>query len=258
MNGMEEPTLAIKGLYKTFGSFVAVNDLDLTIAPGQVFGFLGPNGAGKTTTLRLVVGLLRPTSGSMHLCGIDLQRQPIAAKRKIGFISDRPYLYEKLTGGEFLRFVGGLWGMSRKRIEEQGHYWMERFDMQGWLGEPIEAYSHGMRQRLLICSALLHQPALLIMDEPMVGLDPRGASKLKSIVRELAEKYRMSVILSTHTLDVVEQICDTVGIIHHGRIVLSGTLDQIHQFYQAQGGTLEELFLRLTEGQTEEQASAAL
>jgi len=241
------PVLRLEGLCKQFGSFEAVKGIDLQVDRGQVFGFLGPNGAGKTTTLRMITGLLRPTGGTIEVCGIDALRRPLEAKHRIGFIGDRPFLYDKLTGAEFLRFVGGLWGMLPAQIEDSQAHWLERFDLQAWAGEPVEAYSHGMRQRLLICSALLHQPDLLIMDEPMVGLDPRGAARLKDVVRELAAQRRMAVLLSTHTLDVVEQICDAVAIIDRGSVVVSGPLDAVRAAHQANDQRLEQLFLTLTD-----------
>ena len=241
---MSDPVLQIRGVSKRFGAFDAVQGIDLDIQPGEVFGFLGPNGAGKTTTLRMVTGLLRPSSGTITVAGLDMRRQPLQAKRRIGFISDRPFIYEKLTGAEFLRFVGGLWGMSPDAIARDGAMWLERFDLQGWVGEPVESYSHGMRQRLLLCCALLHRPALLVMDEPMVGLDPRGARRLKEVVRELSRQQGMSVVLSTHTLDVVEQICDTVAIMHRGRIQVAGPL---HEVLPREGQRLEQLFLEVTE-----------
>ena len=245
--------LELSGLTKAFGSFMALDHVDLRVERGEVFGFLGPNGAGKTTTLRLVTGLARPTSGSARVCGFDVQQQPEEAKRRVGFISDRPFLYEKLTGMEFLRFVGGVWGMSRAAIQEQGDRWLEAFSLQGWAGEPLESYSHGMRQRILFCGALIHEPQLLIMDEPMVGLDPRGARTLKQVVRQLASGGT-TVILSTHTLEVVDQVCDSVAIIDRGKIVTSGTLEEVRRAHDAEGDRLEELFLRLTaEGDSDEE-----
>jgi ABC-2 type transport system ATP-binding protein len=252
---MSEPVLELADLRKVFGSFVALDGISMRLGRGQVLGFLGPNGAGKTTTLRLVTGLLRPTAGTIRICGHDVVREPIQAKRRMGFISDRPYLYERLTGGEFLRFVGGLWGMSPAAISGAAEKWLEHFDLASWVGEPVEAYSHGMRQRLLLCSALLHDPDLLIMDEPMVGLDPRGAVQLKQTVRQLAEAHGLSVVLSTHTLDVVEQVCDLVTIIDRGRVVAQGTLDEVRRTHRAEPGRLEELFLRLTD-RTREKSGA--
>jgi len=248
-----EPVLRLTDLRKNFGTFPALQGINLQVNAGQVFGFLGPNGAGKTTTLRIVTGLLQPTSGRLEICGVDASRQPLEAKRRIGFIGDRPFLYEKLTGAEFLRFLGGLWGMSRPDIDREQRRWLERFDLETWAGEPVEAYSHGMRQRLLLCGALLHSPQLLIMDEPMVGLDPRGAARLKDVVRELATEHGVTVLLSTHTLDVVEQVCDALAIIDCGKVIACGTLDEVRNSHQAQGERLEQLFLQLTTGAPRDQ-----
>jgi ABC-2 type transport system ATP-binding protein len=242
-----EHVLELAGVCKRFGDFCALDRVDLKLDRGRVLGFLGPNGAGKTTTLRLVTGLLNPSSGAIRICGIDALKYPLEAKRRIGFISDRPYIYEKLTGGEFLRFVGGLWGLTSSEIDEGMRQWLERFDLTGWSGEPVEAYSHGMRQRLLLCSALLHRPELLIMDEPMVGLDPRGAAQLKRVIRELAAEHGLSVLLSTHTLDIVEEVCDEVAIIDRGSILVAGPLDEVQRAHRSAPGELEALFLRLTE-----------
>jgi ABC-2 type transport system ATP-binding protein len=240
------PVLRLTGVRKSYGSFVALQDLDLELGRGEILGFLGPNGAGKTTTLRLVTGLLRPSAGRIQVCGFDVAREPLETKRRIGFISDRPFLYEKLTGAEFLRFVGGLWNLSLRQIEERAACWLDRFELSSWSGEPIEAYSHGMRQRLLLCAALLHEPDLLIMDEPMVGLDPRGAVQLKQTIGELARQRGMAVVLSTHTLEVVEQVCDRVAILDHGPLVAAGTLEELRRMHRTGEARLEDLFLRLT------------
>jgi len=242
-----EPVLELRGLRRSFGAFEAVQGIDLAVARGQVFGLLGPNGAGKTTTLRMITGLLRPSAGAIYVGGVDAWREPLAAKRQIGFIGDRPFLYEKLTGSELLRFVGGLWGMEPADLQQQAQHWLERFELKSWAGEPVEAYSHGMRQRLLLCAALLHRPALLILDEPMVGLDPRGAARLKQVVRELADQQQLAVVLSTHTLEVVEQVCDALAIIDRGRVIAAGSLAEVRRAHARRSERLEEIFLRLTE-----------
>ena len=239
-----QPAIRLSGVRKRFGDFVAVDSVDLSVAGGQVFGLIGPNGAGKTTTLRMITGMLRPSSGTVEVCGVNVVRDPLRAKGVIGFLSDRPYLYEKLTGREFLRFVGGLWGMRRQAIETGIRKWLERFSLQQRADEIIASYSHGMRQRLLLCAALLHQPRLLIMDEPMVGLDPRGSADLKMMMRELASSG-VTVVLSTHTLDVVEQVCDALAVIDRGRVVAQGTVAELQSRYHADAG-LEQIFLQIT------------
>jgi ABC-2 type transport system ATP-binding protein len=251
-----EIVLRLSGVKKSFGSFAAVDGVDLDVRAGEVFGFLGPNGAGKTTTLRIVTGLLQPSAGEVEVCGVDAVKRPLEAKQRIGFIGDRPYLYEKLTGAEFLRFVGGLWGMRPREISDRGGLWLERFDLLNWAGEPVESYSHGMRQRLLLCSALMHEPKLLILDEPMVGLDPRGAARLKEVMRNLADEHQIAVLISTHTLDVVEQVCDSLAIIDRGRLVTSGSLDEVRRQHDAEGVRLEQLFLQITERAAEEEAGS--
>lgn len=248
-----ERILHLEGIHKTFGTFNAVRGVDLTVHAGEICGFLGPNGAGKTTTLRIIAGLLQPTAGRVEVCGADAKRHPLEAKKHIAFIGDRPHLYEKLTGKEFLRFVGGLWGMTPQAIAKSGTAWLARFDLTSWAGEPVESYSHGMRQRLLLCSALLHRPRLLILDEPMVGLDPRGAAHLKKVMRELADKEHLAILVSTHTLDLVEKICDTIAIIDRGKLVTSGALDDVRRRHRAEGQRLEELFLQITDRATREE-----
>jgi len=233
-------------LNKKFGNFHAVQDVTLQVLPGEVFGFLGPNGAGKTTTIRMMAGLMKPTSGRILLCGKDVTREPEEAKSLLGFIPDRPYLYEKLTGQEFLEFIADLHGVDSgdhrgKRIAEL----LELFDLQGWSHELVEGYSHGMRQRLTIAAALIHRPKVLIVDEPMVGLDPKGARLVKSLFFELA-KAGVSVFMSTHILEVAEEMCHRIGIINEGRAVALGTIQEIREKAQSTDERLEPLFLKLT------------
>ena len=248
---MTKPVLQIDKLYKRFGDFEAVSGINLTVHAGQIYGLLGPNGAGKTTTLRLVTGLLQPTSGQICVAGADLRAAPLDAKQQIGFICDRPYIYEKLTGREFLRFVGGLWRIPPSRIEQNADFWLSQFDLLAWGDQLVEAYSHGMRQRLLFCAALLHEPRLFVLDEPLVGLDPRGAVLLKTILRRLADQGT-AVILSTHTLDVVEQVCDAVAIIDRGQVIANGTLGEVARGESGNRKRLEEVFLQLTQAATRE------
>src|SRR6266487_456386 len=195
--------IELRGLTKRYGSFTAVNNIDLSVPRGELFGFLGPNGAGKTTTLRMIAGILRPTSGTIRIGGIDIATQPTAAKTKLGFIPDRPFIYEKLTGAEFLRFVAGLYNQQGPQVEHRARELLALFDLEEWRDELVEAYSHGMRQKLIISSALIHRPECIVVDEPMVGLDPKAARLLKDIFRQFVEKGG-TVLMSTHTLEVAE------------------------------------------------------
>jgi ABC-2 type transport system ATP-binding protein len=238
--------LRLEGVTKRYGKFTAVDRIDLTVERGKVFGFLGPNGAGKTTTIRMVAGVLLPTSGRILLGGDDLAEMPERAKTRLGYIPDRPYLYEKLAGREFLRFVAGLWGTDGMDTEERGQRLLELFDLSHWQNELIETYSHGMRQKLLISSALLHQPRLIIVDEPMVGLDPRSAKILKDLFRAFADEGG-TVFLSTHTLEVAEALCDRIAIISHGEIIAQGTMSELRDAAEGDDSAhLEEIFLRVT------------
>jgi ABC-2 type transport system ATP-binding protein len=232
---------------KTFKALHAVDDLSLEVAEGTIYGFLGPNGAGKTTTIKLMAGILQPTTGKIFIDGIDLSKDPSAAKGRIGFIPDRPFLYEKLTAVEFLRFIAGLYGMNRpgtllSRIEDM----LERFDLLHWKDELIESYSHGMKQRLAMSAALLHDPKVLIVDEPMVGLDPRGARLVKDIFQDRA-RSGTTVFMSTHSLDVAEEVCREIGIIHAGKLIAQGSAERLGEITHTEGG-LERIFLKLTEG----------
>jgi ABC-2 type transport system ATP-binding protein len=239
--------IELQGLTKKFGSFFAVRDLWLQVRPGEIFGFLGPNGAGKTTTIRMVAGLMKPTSGKILLEGIDVFRKPEEAKALLGYIPDRPYLYEKLTGGEFLEFIAGLHHLGQEDgWEKRSQELLEYFDLLPWRGELIESYSHGMRQRLIITAALLHRPKVLVVDEPVVGLDPRGVQLVKSLLRGLV-KDGMTVFLSTHILGIAEELCPRIGIIHEGQLVALGSISELREQTQSRDERLEPLFLKLTQ-----------
>ena len=201
--------IRLEGLRKTYGKFVAVNKLDLHVARGELFGFLGPNGAGKTTTLRMIAGIMRPSAGRIWLGGDDLLADPLTAKHRLGFIPDRPFVYEKLTGAEFLRFVAGLYGQDGDMVERRMDELFDVFELSDWKDELVESYSHGMRQKLIISSALIHRPECIVVDEPMVGLDPRAARLLKDIFRQFVEKGG-TVLMSTHTLEVAQAMCDRI------------------------------------------------
>jgi ABC-2 type transport system ATP-binding protein len=237
--------IKLTNLTKRYGAFTAVNAINLEVPKGELFGFLGPNGAGKTTTLRMISGILRPTSGSVHIGGVDLVAQPIAAKSKLGFIPDRPFIYEKLTGAEFLRFVAGLYNQEGTQVEHRGRELLALFDLEQWADELVESYSHGMRQKLIISSAFVHRPEVIVVDEPMVGLDPKAARILKDLFREYTHRGH-TIMMSTHTLEVAETLCDRIGIIQGGVIRACGTMQELRA--SAETGTmgLEDIFLRLT------------
>jgi ABC-2 type transport system ATP-binding protein len=240
--------LQLRGVRKTYGSFVAVKGLDLNVHRGEIFGFLGPNGAGKTTTIRMVAGVLRPSQGQVLIGGDDLAKDAESAKSRVGYIPDRPFLYEKLSGGEFLRFVAGLWGREGEAVEERADRLLELFQLTAWKDELIETYSHGMRQKILISSALIHQPEMIVVDEPMVGLDPRSARLLKDLFRTFVENGG-TVFLSTHTLEVAEVLCDRIAIINEGEIIALGSMDELRTQSEGGGVHLEEIFLKLTGGE---------
>ena len=237
--------IELRSLTKRYGSFTAVNAVDLDVPRGELFGFLGPNGAGKTTTLRMIAGILRPSSGSIRIANIDIAADPVAAKQKLGFIPDRPFIYEKLTGVEFLRFVAGLYGQTGAEVERRGRELLALFDLEEWRDELVESYSHGMRQKLIISSAFVHRPEVIVVDEPMVGLDPKAARILKDLFREYTRRGH-TVMMSTHTLEVAEGMCDRIAIIQGGVIRASGTMADLRA--SAESGTmgLEQIFLKLT------------
>jgi ABC-2 type transport system ATP-binding protein len=240
--------IRLEQLTKHYGSFIAVDHISLHVPRGVLYGFLGPNGAGKTTTLRMIAGILRPTDGRVLLGGDDVHARPLVAKRRLGFIPDRPFVYDKLTGAEFLRFVAGLYGQDGDGVERRMDELLEVFELSNWKDELVEAYSHGMRQKLIISSALIHRPEVIVVDEPMVGLDPKAARLLKDIFRQFVGKGG-TVLMSTHTLEVAEAMCDRIAIIQNGKIAAAGTMPEIRE--QTAAGHhvgLEELFLKLTGG----------
>lgn len=233
-------------LEKRYGNHQAVWPMDLDVHAGEVFGFLGLNGAGKTTTLRMLGGVLPPTGGTIEIDGLDLRAEPVEARLRLAFIPDRPYLYEKLTAREFLRFMGQMYNLPDDRLDREVDAIL---DYQGLLDvgdQLVESYSHGMKQRLTLAAGLLHKPRLLIVDEPMVGLDPRGAKQIKETFRNIAKEGR-TVFLSTHTLQVAAEVCDRMAIVHKGRIAVLGSHDEI----VPAGKSLEDVFLDITGGQTE-------
>jgi ABC-2 type transport system ATP-binding protein len=236
--------IELTGLTKKYGNFTAVDAIDLNVPRGELFGFLGPNGAGKTTTLRMIAGILKPTAGTVRIAGIDLAADPIAAKTQLGFIPDRPFIYEKLTGTEFLRFVAGLFGQAGPDVEHRARELMALFDLEEWRDELVESYSHGMRQKLIISSAFVHRPAVIVVDEPHVGLDPKSIKILRDLFKEYTRRGH-TIMMSTHTLEAAESLCDRIAIIHAGRIAACGTMAEL-QAGAAEGRGLEDIFLRLT------------
>jgi ABC-2 type transport system ATP-binding protein len=249
--------IQLKHLTKRYGSFTAVDGIDLVVPKGELFGFLGPNGAGKTTTFRMIAGILQPTSGAVEIGGIDLLQHPIEAKQRLGFIPDRPFVYDKLTGREFLRFAAALYGQQGLAVEKRIIELLELFELTRWKDELTESYSHGMRQKLIISGALVHRPDVIVVDEPMVGLDPKSARLLKDLFRQFVDRGG-TVLMSTHTLEVAEAMCDRIAIIHGGKIIASGTMAEVQQQTASEDLGLEDLFLKLTGGLREHQLDAIL
>jgi ABC-2 type transport system ATP-binding protein len=241
--------IKLQELTKDYGTTVAVNKLNLNIAPGEIYGFIGPNGAGKTTTIRMMGGVLAPTSGNIIIGELDMAKKPVEAKKMIGFVPDRPFLYEKLTGMEFLRFSADLYNVKKETFLQKAQNLLQQFALQDWANELIEAYSHGMKQRLIIASALLHDPQILIIDEPMVGLDPAAVRMVKDILKELAT-HQTTIFVSTHTLSIAEDLCHRIGLIHKGTLLAQGTLDELKNIANLGEARLEEVFLTIIKENT--------
>ena len=239
--------IQVQELVKSYGSFRAVDGVSLDVASGEIHGFLGPNGAGKTTAIRMIAGLLKPDAGRVTLNGHDLATDPVEAKRGLGFIPDRPYIYEKLTAGEFLRFHAGLYGIDGAGLQSRIAEMLGLFELGRWEGELVESFSHGMKQRLVMCAAFLHRPRAVLVDEPMVGLDPRGARLIKQVFREMSRKG-VAILMSTHTLEVAEEMCDRISIILRGKIIARGTVDELRAMAGGGDEQLTPVFLKLTGG----------
>ena len=236
--------IEIEGLTKKFGTKVAVADLTLTVPAGHIFAFLGPNGAGKTTTIKLIVGLLRPDAGRVRICGHDVEAESLVAKAQVSYVPDQPYLYDKLTGREFLAFVAEMYHIERGVFELKVADLSDMFELEDYLDDLCESYSHGMKQRVVLSAALLHDPRVIVVDEPMVGLDPKSARMTKDLFRRKAEAG-VTVFMSTHTLSVAEDVAQEIGIINRGRLVTHGSLEELRR-ESSTAGDLEDLFLRLT------------
>jgi ABC-2 type transport system ATP-binding protein len=239
--------ITLQNLVKTYGGFTAVDGISLDVPSGELHGFLGPNGAGKSTTFRMVAGLLKPSEGRVLVNGADMALAPEQAKQSLGFIPDRPFIYEKLTAGEFLRFHGGLYAMPEPLVDRRVREMLALFELTAWEHQLVESFSHGMKQRLVMGAAFMHQPRAVLVDEPMVGLDPRGAQLIKAIFRRMTESG-VAILMSTHTLEVAEEMCDRVSIVLRGRIIAQGTVDQIRAMSGSRDEQLTPLFLRLTGG----------
>ncbi|MBU2621192.1 MAG: ABC transporter ATP-binding protein [Proteobacteria bacterium] len=237
--------IRLENLTKKYGEYTAVSNLSLSIPKGEIFGFIGPNGAGKTTTIKMMGGIMDPTSGSIDICGISMQDEPEKAKKNIGFIPDRPYLYEKLTGKEFLRFIGNLYGVDNRSFTAKAEEKLSMFSILAWADELIESYSHGMKQRLVMAAALLHDPEVIIVDEPMVGLDPVAVRMVKDLFKHLSAQG-LTIFMSTHTLKVAEDVCDRIGIINKGILIALGTPLELRGKTDLLNADLEDVFIKLT------------
>ena len=244
--------LSLKGLTKRYDGLLAVDNLSLEISPGELFGFLGPNGAGKTTTIKMICGLLKPTSGTVEIGGFEISSQPIKAKAILGLVPDTPVLYKKLTGRELIRFVGELYSIDRKVLEKRTADLLRLLDMTESADDIIETYSHGMRQKTSIMAALIHDPTVVVLDEPTVGLDPRSARVVKDVLRALCGMGK-TVFMSTHILEIAERVCDRVGIINRGKLVAVGSIADLKTKSSAGIVSLEDIFLELTGGPEEQE-----
>lgn len=239
--------LKLKNLSKTYskGQIKAVDNINLEVKPGEIFGFLGPNGAGKTTTIKMIVGLLKPDEGKVFIDGIDVWENPLEAKKKISYVPDTPEVYDKLKGIEYLNFIADIYGVPKDIRQERIEKYLDIFELENAIGNIIGSYSHGMKQKLVLISALIHEPELFILDEPMVGLDPKSSFNLKEIMRQRCKEGK-TVFFSTHVLEVAEKLCDRIAIINKGKIIALGTMDELRSAAEDKE-SLEKIFLELTD-----------
>ena len=237
--------LKLTNLSKKFGNFTAVNNINLEINAGDFFGFLGQNGAGKTTTIKMITGLYAPTNGTVQISGYDIQKDHIEAKKLIGYIPDQPFLYEKLTGREFLYFCGGLYKIEKSKLKKKIDETIDQLKIEQWVDKRTEEYSQGMKQRIAIASALLHNPKLLVVDEPMIGLDPQSALVVKNILKRKASEG-VAIFMSTHSLNVAEEVCSRIGIIKDGQMIFEDKKEVVEQIKGTDHLNLESLFLHMT------------
>lgn len=237
--------IKLENLTKTFGPKIAVNHINLEVKAGEIFGFLGPNGAGKTTTIKMLVGLIRPDEGKAILDGFQVEQEPLEAKKRLSYVPDNPDIYQKMTQRQYYEFLGAIYRVPKDVLVERAETLAEAFGIQGDMDGVIGDFSHGMQQKTCLIGALLHDPEVLILDEPMVGLDPKSAFTLKNLMRERCDRGK-TVFFSTHVMEVAEKLCDRLAIIHHGRIIAVGTMEDLRR-QMGEDGTLEELFLELTE-----------
>ena len=247
---MPESLIETRDLIKRYGDKVAVDNISFDVFGGEVFGFLGPNGAGKTTTIKMIVGLLLPTSGAVKVAGYDVQAQPMLAKAASGYVPDTPNLYAKLTGRELLRFVGDLYNLDRAQAARRIDELLRMFELVNAANDTVDSYSHGMQQKASLAAALMHDPRVLVLDEPTVGLDPKSARLIKDILRQLADRGA-AVMLSTHILEIAERMCDRIGIINKGQLIAVGTMDELRASDKTGQTSLEDIFLDLTGGAEE-------
>jgi len=243
----DTPLIETRNLVKRYGDKVAVKDVSFDVRGGEIFGFLGPNGAGKTTTIKIIVGLLQPTSGTVKVAGHDVQAEPLQAKAASGYVPDTPNLYAKLTGRELLRFVGDLYNLDRSQVARRIDELLRILDLSEAADNTVDSYSHGMQQKASLAAALMHDPRVLVLDEPTVGLDPKSARLIKDILRQMADRGA-AVFLSTHILEIAERMCDRIGIINKGELVAVGTMDELRAAGKSGGASLEDIFLSLTGG----------